>query len=278
VRLQVEKLDSPLIAQLLRELMTTSSKRDSNVRFHGHDFGRAFEILDERADVAADDMAHLEFLYLSVLEHEKRGMPNLERQLAENPALFAQAVGLIYKRNDGGVDPPEWQIENEEARSGAGTQAYGLLHQAKRIPGTGDDGKIDVAELKAWLKEARALCATHGRELAGDNSIGTLLSKSGRDQDGMWPVIGVREALEEFGNDRIAEGMAVGLYNQRGVHSRDVGGKQERDLAAMYRAWSKRTALEWPFTSRLLERIAKSYDRDAEYHDTEADLRRRLPY
>jgi hypothetical protein len=126
------------------------------------------------------------------------------------------------------------------------------------------------------LKEVRALCKAYGRELAGDNSIGELLSKSGRDEDGIWPAVAIRDALEEFGNEKIAEGMSVGLYNQRGAHWRDVGGKQERELAAMYRGWSKQTAVEWPFTSRLLERVAHSYDRDAEWHDTDENLRRRL--
>jgi hypothetical protein len=75
----------------------------------------------------------------------------------------------------------------------------------------------------------------------------------------------------------LPDAMAVGLYNQRGAHFREPGGKQERELAAMYRAWSKLTAVDWPFTSRLLERIAQSYERDAEWHDTDANLRRRLP-
>jgi addiction module HigA family antidote len=273
---KVDKLDSPLIMRLLRDLATTSSGDDANIRFQSFDFGRTFEVLDQRADVTVDELAHLEFLYLSALGHEKRGIPNLERQIAENPTLFAQAVGLVYMRQDSGDDPPEWRIANEEARENVATNAYSLLHKAKRIPGTRDDGKIDVAKLKAWLKEARALCKTYGRELAGDNSIGELLSKSGRDEDGIWPAVPVRDALEEFGNQKIAEGMAVGLYNQRGAHWRDVGGKQERDLAAMYRGWSKQIAIEFPFTSRLLEQIAERYDRDAQWHDNDDDLRRRL--
>jgi hypothetical protein len=36
------------------------------------------------------------------------------------------------------------------------------------------------------------------------------------------------------------------------------------------RGWAKQTAVEWPFTSRLLERIAKSYDNDAVWHNTDA--------
>ena len=277
-RFRVEKLNSPQIVRLLKDLATTSSEHDSNIRFNSHEFARAFEVLDNRADVSPDDLAHLEFLYLSALEHEQRGIPNLERQMAEIPALFVQAVGLTYERKDEGEDPPEWHVANKEARADLATLAYRLLRKAKRIPGTGIDGKIDVPKLKAWLKEVRALCKTYGRELAGDNSIGELLSKSGRDEDGIWPAVAVREALEEFGNQKIAEGMAVGLYNQRGVHWRGVGGKQERELAAMYRGWSLQTADEWPFTSRLLERIAQSYDSDAEWHDTDANLRKRLSY
>jgi addiction module HigA family antidote len=277
VRFQVEKLDSPLIVRLLKDLATTATEQDSNVRFKPYELARAFEILDHRANVAADELAHLEFLYLSALQHEKRGIPNLQRQLAETPALFAQAVGLTYKRKDSGEDPPEWHIEGEEARSTVAGQAYSLLHQAKRVPGTGDNGKIEVAKLKEWIRDARALCKSYGRELAGDNSIGELLSKSGRDEDGIWPAIAVRDALEELGNQTIADGMAVGLYNQRGPHWRDVGGKQERELAEMYRGWSQQTAVEWPFTSRLLDRIARTYDGEAVWHDTDANLRRRLP-
>jgi hypothetical protein len=278
VRLHVEKVDSPRVVRLLKALATTSSDVDLNVRFQSHEFVEAFEALDNRADVSMDELAHLEFLYLSALEHDKRGIPNLERQLVISPVLFVQAVGLVYIRTDGGEDPPEWHVENEEARRNVATQAYRLLHKAKRIPGADDDGKIDVLKLKAWIKEVRAQCKAYGREEVGDSRIGELLSKSKRDEDGIWPAVAVREALEEIGNQNIANAMAIGLYNQRGGHFRDVDGRQERDLAAQYRGWAKQTAVEWPFTSRLLEQIAKSYDHDAIWHDTDATLRKRLPY
>jgi hypothetical protein len=277
VRFQMEQLDSPLIVRLLKDVATTATEQDSNVRFQSFELSRAFKILDLRADVSPDEFARLEFLYLSALQHE-RGIPNLERQLAENPPLFAQAVGLVFKRKDAGEDPPEWHIDSAEARSSVATQAYSLLHQAKRVPGIGDDDKIEVAKLKEWIRDARALCRSYGREEVGDSCIGELLSKSGRDEDGIWPAMAVRDALEELGNETIANAMAVGLYNRRGPHYRDVGGRQERELAAMYRDWAKQTAVEWPFTSRLLERIAQGYDRDATWHDNDANLQKRLSY
>ena len=112
----------------------------------------------------------------------------------------------------------------------------------------------------------------------GDSVIGELLSKSGPGKDGIWPAEGLRDALEDVRTQKIADGMAIGLYNQRGAHWRDVGGKQERELAAKYISWSRQVAVEHPFTSRLLERISQSYGRDAEWQDTDANLRKRLPY
>jgi addiction module HigA family antidote len=277
-RLWIEKLDSPRIVRLLKEVATTPSPADENVRFRSYDFARAFETLDDRADVSPDELARLEFLYLSGLEHEKRGIPNLERQLAADPVMFVQAVGLVYRRKGGDVsDPPEWHFEDAQARESVATQAYHLLHNAKRIPGTDESGKIDVPKLKAWINDVGTQCKGYGREEVGDSCIGELLSKSKPGSDGIWPAVAVRDVLEEVGNEKIAKAMAIGLYNQRGVHRRDVDGRQERDLAAKYREWSKQIAVEWPFTSQLLEQIARSYDYDAKWHDTDASLRRRLP-
>jgi hypothetical protein len=93
------------------------------------------------------------------------------------------------------------------------------------------------------------------------------LSKSGRDNDGIWPLAPVRDVLEEIGNEKIAQGMVIGLMNQRGAQWRDVGGRQERELAAQYRNWSQQTAVEWPFTSRLLALLAENYDSQAVAYD-----------
>jgi addiction module HigA family antidote len=278
-RLGLEKLDSARIVHLLKELSTKSSSSDSFVQFQTYEIARAFGLLDERADVSDEELAHLEFRYLAALEHEERGIPKLERQLISSPALFVQAVGLIYKRKDDGIDPEEWHIDDEQARTSAATQAYRLISKCRLIPGTDENGKTDVGKLRAWIKEVQTQCSLIGRREVGDSSIGQLLASSKTDlKDGVWPIIPIREVLEEVGNEQIANAMSIGLYNQRGVVWRDIGGKQERELVAKYLGWSKVTAIEWPFVSRLLAEIAHSYDREAHWHDTEAKLRQRLPY
>lgn len=263
VRLDIKEIESRRIARLLRDMATEDSEPTGYYRPQSYEISQAFEVLDSRSELSRDEMAQLEFLYLGALDHNKHGIPNLERQLAESPALFAQAVGLTYKRRDNGKDPPEWRSRNEESASAIAGQTYRLLHKAKRIPGTRDDGTISVGDLIKWITDVRALCKTYGREIVGDHSIGELLSKCPAGNDGIWPCEPVRQALEVTGTQDIADGMAIGVHNARGAHWRGEGGSQERELCAKYRGWSKELAFDSPFTARLLEQIARSYEREA---------------
>lgn len=277
-RLYPEKVDSKRLTRLMKELATTAPSEFDKIQFQPYDIAHAFDVFDKRGDVHADELAHLEFLFLSALEYEPRGIPNLERQIADSPALFVQAVGLLYRRNDGGTDPAEWIAHSEEAQQLLGNQAYRLLHNVKRIPGDTGKGSIEEEKLRKWLTEVRSQCLHFGRVDVGDSAIGELLSKSPLGNDGIWPAVEIRNALEDFGSERMTQGMAIGLYNQRGAHFREVDSREERSLSAKYRSWSAQVAAEWPVTARLLMDIAKNYESDVEWYNTDAMVRKRLPY
>jgi hypothetical protein len=70
-------------------------------------------------------------------------------------------------------------------------------------------------------------------------------------------------------------GFAIGLFNRRGVRARmpTDGGGQERDEAAKYRSDAKPSALLWPRTRWVLERVAAGYEVDAEREDQSAEQR-----
>jgi hypothetical protein len=176
-RFEFNRIESATLVRLLKEVATNGAEPPEHYRLQSHEIEEAFKALDERTDVSADELAHLGFLYLSALDHGERGIPNLERQIAETPALFMQAIALAYKRSDEGEDRPEWRIVNEEARTNIATQAYRLLHNVKRIPGTQDNGAINVPKLKAWIGEVQTLCKAYARVEVGDSVIGQLLSK-----------------------------------------------------------------------------------------------------
>jgi len=278
LHLDLKKVETSRLKKLLSALPTTPPETPPTFKMASHEISDALAELDKRG-VGEDDMAHLEFMYLDALDHSEYGIPNLQRQIAKSPSLFMQALALAYKRSDGKEDPPEWHIKDENRRMEVATAAYRLLDRIRRIPGTDDtDNSIKVEDLKAWLTEVRSACKDHGREEMGDQKIGELLSRSGPDTDGIWPCKPVCEVMEWMASKHVAIGFEVGKRNSRGAHWRGEGGNQERDLSATYRGWAHARAFEFPYVASVLESIAASYDREAQWQDSEAKIRRRLRY
>ena len=276
VHFALAELETSRLKRLLQEVGTCDAEEAGTYQMDAHRLSEALDILQKRAGVSEDEMAPLEFLFISVLEHQPHRIPNLEKQLGKSPALFVQALALIYRRKDGGDDPPEWRVEDAEKGSALGTAAYRMLANFRRIPGTDDNGKINEQALRAWVKQSQSLCAQHGRAEIGDEKIGEILSTPIVGNDGVWPCEEVRRVLEECGTSNVAEGVQIGVYNSRGVHARGEGGDQERALAAKYRHWSRQLAFEYPYVASVVESIAAKYDREAAWEDSEAAVRRRL--
>jgi hypothetical protein len=276
VQFALQEVETSRLKRLLQEIGTCDAEPKSTYQIDAYHLSEALGILQHRAGVTEDEMARLEFLFITALEYKRHRVSNLEKQVGKSPALFVQALALVYPRNDGGEDPPEWRVEDAEKRSAIGTAAYQLLANIKRIPGSDDNGKIDEGVLRAWVKEAQSLCARYGRAEIGDHKIGELLSASSVGRDGIWPCEEVRKVLEECGTRDIETGVQFGVYNSRGVHARSEGGDQERALAEKYRDWSRKLAFEYPYVANVVRGIAAEYDREAQWQDSEAAVRRRL--
>lgn len=275
VHFVTEQLDSDLLVRLLKEVSTSDSEPVDHYHLRDYEIEKAFKVLDARGDVAKSDLTNLEFAYLVPLERSERGIPQLAREVGENPLLFVQALALAFKRRDSGMDPPEWGT-NSEDRSLRATHAYRLLHAVKALPGASGDGIVDEAKLRKWIVDVRQLCMTHGREETGDSMIGELLSNSPAGGDGIWPHEVVRLVLEDVGTANIAQGLSIGRQNARGAHWVDPEGKEERTLASQYRGWAKKLAFDAPFTAKILEDLAKNYDREADWNIERHRLERRV--
>ena len=145
-----------------------------------------------------------------------------------------------------------------------------------RSPDTGTDGKVDTEALFVWVTEVRRLCAEHGRIEIGDEMIGQLLSKAPSDDDDTWPCIPVCEAMERIASHHIGIGLNNGIVCGRGPELRDESSGQERELATKYRGLAKQRALDYPYVSSVLERVAADYDQQARWWDTQARIDQRL--
>ena len=275
-QLRWELLDSKRMVRLLTEVATNDSEPSNHYQLNSYYISEALDVLEERGDTSHDELAHLEFMFIRALDHTTHGIRNLEVQLSRTPALFMRALAWAFKRKDRGDDSAEWGFSNSDHRALVGSAAYSLLVDATRVPGTQADGSINLKELKKWLEQARGLAREHDRAVIGDQMIGQLLSRCPEGGDGVWPCEPVRDSIEGIASTEIGIGMEVGIRNSRGAMYRDEDGEQERQLAERYRRWSSKIAFEYPYTSNLLEQIARSYDSEGEWWDKRASVRRRL--
>jgi len=234
---------------------------------------QALESLDGRPGVTPDEMAWFEFLFFHAIKHTKRGIPNLGRQITQSPELFVQVVALAYERSDEGEDPLEWRIKYREQKESVASAAHQLLNRIKNVPGMSNEGRIESKELAEWLDGARHLFRQHARVEVGDFYLGRLLAKAPEGENGLWPCEAVCEAMEAIGSSSFREGFCTAVRKSRSVRWRKhgEGGEQEREIAAEYRARSTRLCFEYPFVGSVLEYIAAAYDREAEWHDREAE-------
>lgn len=275
--LDVEIIESARLIRIFRSVATSTTEPSGHYRFADYVITNVLTELGNRKEVSKQELARLELLYISVLEHSEYGMPNLERELASSPNLFIEALAFAFRRSDGGEDPVEWS-EFEGDRTSIAMATSSLLHSARVTPGTSNDDEVDRIELAKWVKEARQLSEKYGRGDIGDQMIGRLLSNSPVGDDGIWPCEAVRDVLEDTAARHIAIGMRTGVYNSRGVVWRGNSGDQERVLADKYRNWARQVAPTHPFTASVLEGIAESYEHDATRWDTDAEVRSRTGY
>ena len=280
VRFDWDKVETSRMKRLLAALVEAAPPPGRQFQVESWSLSKALGSLDGRPGVTVDEMAQLEFAFIDTLDDSEHGILNIERRVAESPALFVQALALFTTRDDDGQDPMEWRVDDPERRDALGRAAYRLLDCVRRLPGVDTEGTGDADVLNRWVTEARRLCAEHGRAGIGDERIGQLLSRAPSEEDGSWPCRPVCDVLDRAASQDVARGFRVGVYNARGVVTRGVddGGVQERELSARYRAWAERLAFDYPYVANILERIAKHYDREADCEDTEVLARKRMQH
>lgn len=280
VRLVWDKVETSRLKRLLEVLVAADPKSFPRDPYNaGWYVSKAFTALDKRPGVKIAEKAWLEFSYLRLLRRSEHGIPNLEKQLAESPELYAQAIACLYKRSDGKEDPPELRFDDLDQHERTVMNVHDLLRRVRCLP-CDEGGEIDTGKLKSWLGRVRTLCARYGRADAGDVEVGQLLALSRPPSGGdeIWPCPPICEALQWMASEQAGLGFEIGTLNSRSAHWRGEGGGQEHELAERYRGWARRLVYEYPYVGALLERIAVSYDTKAGWEDTRSEIRQRLPY
>lgn len=221
------KLPVRTLFQLLTAMAQEGDDKPGEYLLEHYYVERAFKCINDTSELSLEQKAGLEFAYIEVLDRAwdrraESAIPNLERYIEDHPEVLVQAIVWTYKRKDRSEDPPEFKIEAGNAKLMA-ERGYKLIEALKRIPGTGDDGEIDVKRLTKWTATVRQSCSDLSRGEIADIVIGKLLAGAPVGKDGVWPCEPVRAVMEDIQSEDMMSGAHTGVYNSRGVHARGPG-------------------------------------------------------
>ena len=274
--LDLNKLPPLILFDLLSAVAKGSSEAPKTYLLDQHDLRRAFQFLNDSSEISSDSLASLELQFIEIFDNGEYRPVNLERRIEGAPELFVQALVFAYKRDDDQSDPEELFIGDTEQQAARATTANKLLDVITRVPAYDKSGEIDPAKLVLWVEYVRASARKLARLNIADQMIGKLLSHAPADEDGIWPVKPVRDAIEQIFTEHIGRGISVALFNARGAHFRGDGGFQERELAAKYASWAESMEYTHPRLATLLREMERSYLRYAEWEDSDARVSRRM--
>jgi hypothetical protein len=218
--------------------------------------------LQESETADKNALFRIEWNFLPWLDRFSSGSPvTLEKRLASDPAFFAEAIGLVFRSKNTSEDDCG---EPDEHKKHLATNAYKLLTEWKRCPGTQDDGSFSVEAFNAWLNEARRLTEESGYAEVAQIQIGHVLTCAPPDPDGLWINKAVAAALNFRDTGEMRSGFTTQLFNDRGVHG-FTHGQEERKLASDNR--KRAEALDSKGYTRFataMREFAEQYERDSE--------------
>jgi transcriptional regulator with XRE-family HTH domain len=272
------KLDPSAIVEVLQQGGAALANRDQPVVVGQVDYDielliqelqNMVEAGDARVD--ANTVASLEWTYLALLDGHPTNPKVLHKWLEDNPPFLIDLLKIVFRRSDEKEERPE-PSESDRARA---LQVYRLLNSWQRVPGSRPDGSIDEDAIRRWIESVQALAEKESRREVADSRIGNVLASAPKEPDGTWPCIPVRDAMEEFGTEEMAEGFEVAIMNKRGAtwKAPDEGGSQEREIAKQFFEWAEASRVEWPKTAASLRRVGERYEAYARREDAEAESR-----
>lgn len=214
----------------------------------------------EKAD--KDALFRIEWSFLPWLDRFSSGSPiTLEKRLASDPDFFAEAIGLVFRSKNASANDCD---EPDEQKNNLAKNAYKLLTEWKRCPGTQDDGTFSAEAFNAWLYEARKLTEESGHGEVAQIQLGHVLTCAPPDPDGLWIHNAVATALNARDTGEMRSGFTTQLFNNRGVHG-FTHGKEERELGRNNR--EKAELLDSKGYTRFataMREFAEQYERQAE--------------
>ncbi len=253
-----------LTADVLIDLLdVVCSEGFDQVSSQWHEIGKVLDhIVELKADQA--DVARLELLLYPLLGRHRESAV-LHHVLATKADLFVELVKMVY----GGkaLCGLDCSVPSRSAES--------VVKGWCGCPGMTAGGELNATLMRRWVEIARQKLAAAELSDDGDYEIGRVLANSPEGANGAWPLPIVCELIDKIESKSLDRGFIVGMCrglmsSVRGVYE---GGRQERESAQRFLAWSKQIRSTSRHTAELLEEAAKVYEGRAMYEDEQAVMR-----
>jgi addiction module HigA family antidote len=276
-RLSLESFPKQLVFRMLKEVATSSDEQAGTYQLDSYHLKEAFKLMSSSGEITFSDLASLEYQFIDIFDREEDRIPNLEKELEQRPELFGDLVACVYKRKDAGEDPPELIASSPELVQRRATVALKVLDNIRRIPGQDEQTEaFKATKLIQWAEAAKARARFLGREDMCDFSIGKLLARSEGEGGRKWPAKPVCDAIEAIYSPSLQKGFESAVFNARGAHWRGPNGDQERELADKYARYAAAVEFTHPRVAGILREIERGYLSEAQWHDTDGRIRKRL--
>ena len=220
--------------------------------------------------------------FLPLLEESQRGTRVLYSTLENEAVSFASLLVARYK-DERETAIPLQVAEDRDGEADLKTRrvqtAYKILSGWHGFPGIDLPPSEREQVLLEWSRDVLRLSAELHRKAVGEIEVARILARASEMfEDGQWPCRAAREFLEGGLHSTLEDEIFTAKRNLRGMTTRAIGegGQQESVLAAGFRAGARKLRIRWARTAALLDRLAESYEREAEVQDAEAKTQRRL--
>ena len=266
----LELVDADLLYSASQQFL--AGEEPEGPRLESWHLGEMLESLEKSDMIEKMALIQLEFGLFPALSYGQEGKAAaLYAGVMAEPAIFTELICFIYKPEHG---EREQSVTN--ANRAAAETAWKILHACTLQPGTQADGNIDPTAFTLFIDSARDLCRKADRLTMCEQTLGQILAHAPAGDDGIWPFLPARAALDRPELEEMRTGFVIGTRNARGGTSRSPfdGGEQERDLSAHYRRQAQRIQYTHPNVAATLEKIAESYEHEGRREDLDASLRK----
>ena len=272
----LEKVNPMILYEILLGIGGNSQNNQRSLVHENYVLSKAIRIIQDSIDLSIEQKALLEYNFLENLE--KTGHYNLVYYVLENPDFWVNRIILAWKKEGKTENSLELGLPQKELKveiSRASHFLFNLNFFTKDI----NAEFITSKAIKHWITRVQNSSKLDTQLSIANNLIGRLLSKCPTGKDGIWPCELVRDVLEKITSEEMENSFFCCAMSSSGCvwRSSDCGGEQERELAKKYSLWSKELSFSHMKVSKILSKIATSYEAEGEFMDKEKRLRHRRP-